>query len=473
MPDHKHTKPYKKSVFIFRRDLRLDDNTGLNAALRLSDVVIACFIFDPRQVDAANSYRSMNAIQFMIESASDLAQTITQNDGQLYLFYGHPAEIIETLIAKEQIDAIFVNRDYTPFSIARDNEIAAIAQRSAVAFNQSDDLLLTKPEDIQTKTKTFYQIFSAFYKNASLIPVAVPVRQEEGVYYTNHISNAQPLEKLYAQILPQKNDALMMHGGATAGNKMLADIIKLADYATTRDIPAITTSLLSAYLKFGCISIRAAHHTICKTLGYSHPLLRQLYWRDFFTHIAFHVPHIFGHAFNKKYDALTWKDDPTRFTAWCTGMTGFPIVDAGMRQLNTTGFMHNRVRMIVASFLVKDLHIDWRAGERYFAQQLVDYDPAVNNGNWQWCASTGCDSQPYFRIFNPWLQQKKFDPDCVYIKQWVPELKNFAVQSIHNWYKNSTTELSTYPRPIVDHATQADYSKKLFRGSLHPRDTGL
>ena len=204
------------------------------------------------------------------------------------------------------------------------------------------------------------------------------------------------------------------------------------------------------------------YHTIAKTLGHNHPLIQQLYWRDFFTHVAFHTPHVFGHAYNKKFEHIPWKHNVAHFEAWQKGKTGFPIVDAGMRQLNQTGFMHNRVRMIVASFLVKNLHINWQKGERYFAQKLIDYDPAVNNGNWQWCASTGCDAQPYFRIFNPWLQQKKFDPHAVYIKTWVPELQKVSVDHIHQWHTLHGSA-HAYPQPIVSHKSTSNQTKLLFK----------
>ncbi len=214
--------------------------------------------------------------------------------------------------------------------------------------------------------------------------------------------------------------------------------------------------------KFGTVSIREVFHLVKKELSQNHPLIRQLYWRDFFTTIAWCYPHMFGHAFQRKFDQLPWNTSNADFKRWCAGMTGFPLVDAGMRQLNQTGFMHNRARLIVGSFLVKDLHIDWQWGEKYFAQHLIDYDPAVNNGNWQWIASTGCDHQPYFRIFNPWLQQKKFDPDCVYIKRWVPELRNKDPKIIHTWY-NQKHPANGYPVPMLDHAKESIVTKELYK----------
>jgi deoxyribodipyrimidine photo-lyase len=210
--------------------------------------------------------------------------------------------------------------------------------------------------------------------------------------------------------------------------------------------------------------VREAYYAIVDALGSEHPLLRQLYWRDFFTHIAYHFPQVFGRAFIDKFAHLVWDNNREYFQAWAEGKTGFPIVDAGMRELNETGFMHNRVRMIVASFLVKDLHVSWRWGERYFAQHLIDYDPCVNNGNWQWAASTGCDAQPYFRIFNPWLQQQKFDADCQYIYHWLPELKGFSTKTIHQWDKKH--QPCEYPAPIIAHAYESQLSKARYKASM-------
>ncbi len=252
---------------------------------------------------------------------------------------------------------------------------------------------------------------------------------------------------------------------------ILDDLDRFRDYKTRRDFPfEHGTTRLSAYLKFGLCSIREIHEAVSKQLGILHPLIRQLYWRDFYIHIAFHFPHVFKRAFKPRYERIQWSYDSSLFQMWCEGKTGFPIVDAGMRQLNTTGWMHNRVRMIVASFLTKDLHIDWRWGERYFAERLVDYDPSVNNGNWQWAASTGADAQPYFRIFNPWRQQKRYDKECKYIKKWIPELSKVKANIIHKWFKptNLDSEIS-YPKPIVDHKEESQFAKELFASTFSTR----
>lgn len=457
-------KKYNKSLFIFHRDLRTADNRGLIRALSQSNYVIPCFIFDPAQIGEKNSYRSVNCIQFMIKSLQDLDEQLHKRDGKLYLFYGNTFEVIKKLIKHEKINAVFCNRDYTPFAINRDKAIEHLCHENKIDFIQEHDLLLHEPEQVLTGSNSPYSIFTAFYKKALTLPVDKPLPPFDGTFYHKQIEGAASKD-LYKKILPSQNPHLMAKGGRSEAVTILKNIKHQKDYLQTRDYPAIdSTTHLSAHFKFGTISIREAYWHIAQELGKTHPLIRQLYWRDFFTHVAYHSPFVFGQAFHEKYKNLPWKNDKKDFKAWCQGKTGFPIVDAGMRQLNATGWMHNRVRMIVASFLVKDLHIDWRWGEKYFAQQLVDYDPAVNNGNWQWSASTGCDAQPYFRIFNPWLQQVKFDPECAYIKKWVPELKDLDSKSIHTWYKAKQT-LKDYPQPIVDHAVESAKAKMVYRNA--------
>lgn len=455
---------YQKSIFIFRRDLRLQDNTGLIAALKNSKQVILVFIFDPVQVTAKNKYLSSNALQFMLESLQDLEIAIKKAQGKIYFFTGTTSTIINNLITALKPDAIFTNQDYTLFSLQRDAKIKQLCEQHQVAFCQSEDLLLLDPVQVKTKTGKNYQVFTAFYKNAQLIPVREPQTKtifHESCFYTKTISGAVRLSKIYQELLASTNQNLVTNGGAIASGKIAKNLAKFKNYLAIRDFPAQFTTHLSAHLKFGTISIRTIFYEIVKTLGPEHPLIRQLYWRDFFTYVAYHNPHVFGHAFNQKYDHIKWDYNTHKFKLWCEGKTGFPIVDAGMRELNQTGFMHNRVRMVTASFLVKDLHLDWRLGEQYFAQKLADYDPSVNNGNWQWVAGTGCDAQPYFRVFNPWLQQKKFDPDCVYIKQWLPELKLATPKVIHNWFKMQDPELD-YPKPILDHSVAAKQAVKLY-----------
>lgn len=451
---------YKKSLFIFRRDLRTHDNTGLVQANALSDTVIPCFILDPRQLGSRNKYKSDNCIQFMIESLQDLDSDLKKHKTALYLFKGEAHDVVDDLIKNESIDAVFCNRDYTPFSIERDNALKKICEKNKAAFHQYSDALLHEPEEIKTKNGTPYLMFTPFFKYAyTNLIVRSPQRSTTFIFYRQKIKNSLSL----AAIKKPHNNLIACHGGRTHGLKILKKIDQYADYQKVRDFPALNaTTHLSPHNKFGTVSIREVYYAIQKKLGSSHGLIRELYWRDFFTHIAFHFPTIFGKSFKKQYEKLMWKNNKKDFDAWCQGKTGFPIVDAGMRELNATGYMHNRVRMITASFLVKDLHIDWRWGERYFATKLVDYDPSVNNGNWQWVASTGCDAQPYFRIFNPWLQQKKFDADCIYIKKWIPELKSLPSNIIHTWFKKAKTISLDYPAPLIQHESEAVLSKNIY-----------
>jgi len=448
---------YRKSLFIFRRDLRLFDNTGLNAALAQSEQVMPAFIFDPRQIEP-HAYQSQPALQFMLQALEDLQQQIAGLGGNLYCFHNLPENVISRLQIDESIEAVFVNRDYTPFSLRRDAQMQQRCRQLGLDFHSASDLLLTEPEQVLKDNQKPYLIFTPFHKRARQFPVALPQSLSSGTLIKPTATNNHP-ELISTFKKPHHN---VLQGGRKIASALLNCMDQCRDYARQRDIPALAaTTGLSAYLKFGCCSIREAYYGIVEALGDEHPLLRQLYWRDFFTHIAFHFPHVFGQAFHRQYDAIVWRNDSDEFEAWTRGLTGFPIIDAGMRQLNETGWMHNRVRLLTASFLVKDLHISWQWGERYFARHLIDYDPCVNNGNWQWAASTGCDAQPYFRIFNPWLQQQKFDTDCIYIKHWLPELRPFPAAVIHRWYRQA--QPGDYPAPIVDHAQRSQQTKALFR----------
>lgn len=453
-------KVYKQSLFLFHRDLRVTDNTGLIQALHQSESVITLFILEPQQVGAKNQYKSDNAVQYMIESLHDLAQQIKEHGGYLHVLYGDTHNSIKNIFKEHAIDAFFCNSDYTPFAQKRDESIKQLCQEHDIVFQQYHDTLLQEPSAVLKKDGNPYTIFTPFYKKAMTIPVKKVDNHIAKSFAKRVLKNSVSHNAINLTIHAHTNPHIAVHGGRAEAKKRLkaaADI----DYTKTHDLPTESTTHLSADLKFGTLSARELYYYF-KTLGLNgHALIRQLYWRDFFTQIAYHFPHVFGHAFHKKYDRIHWNTDHQLFKKWCEGKTGFPLVDAGMRQLNETGFMHNRVRMVTASFLVKDLHIDWRLGERYFAQKLVDYDPAVNNGNWQWSASTGCDAQPYFRVFNPWLQQKKFDPECDYIKQWIPELKNVSVATIHAWYKNKVV-VKGYPQPMVDHAIESVIAKKMY-----------
>jgi deoxyribodipyrimidine photo-lyase len=444
----------QRVLFLFRRDLRLHDNTGLIAAAQHGEV-IPVFIFDTRQRN--HDYFSAHAFSFLLESLEDLNRQLQEYGSGLVIREGLPDELLAQLCKEFNASSVVVNRDYTPFSKTRDGKIEAALKAHGIAWHAQSDALLHEPETVKKQDGTPYTVFTPFWRQASSIPIPKPVAFK-GSFYKN---NPEPIPAHLRKLAK----APSLRGGTTEGLKLLQQACTFKDYGEQRDMLALdATSHLSAHFKFGTVSVRHAYHELAEHLGESSPIVRQLFWRDFFNHIAFHFPYVFGHSFQKKYDKIQWAKNDRYSTAWKEGRTGFPIVDAGMRELNETGYMHNRARMICASFLVKDLHLDWREGEKYFAQQLTDYDPCVNNGSWQWAASTGCDAQPYFRIFNPWLQQQKFDPDCEYIKRWVPELQHLSPKAIHAMEKQHPLGLQNYPRPIVDHRVQSEQAKAMFAG---------
>lgn len=452
---------YKKALFVFRRDLRGEDNTGLNAACSASQSVVPYFFIDPRQA-GEHPYRSLRALQFLIESLTDLYD---QLDGNISFVEGVVEQELEKIFKIEQCDAVFLNKDYTPFSLDRDNKVEAVCKKAGIAFHSFDDVLLVSPHEALKDNGQPYTVFTPFYKK-------MVHREPKAPQFTNFEKkltvNKKIAKKQIADFFPLQGKVVNeIVGGRINAKKKLSWAVKnLADYEKKRDFLIEPTSMLAAYLKFGCLSVREVYEALSQAYGKGSVLVRQLYWRDFFTTIAFHFPHVFGRSFNERYDRVKWSDDNKKFERWCTGTTGFPIVDASMRQLNQTGYMHNRGRMIVASFLTKDLHIDWRLGERYFATKLIDYDPAVNNGSWQWAASTGCDSQPYFRVFNPWLQQKKFDKHAEFIKQWVPELRSVSPEKIHTLFKLKDITPAGYHKPIVDHSLESKVAVARFKQVL-------
>ena len=454
----------KRALFIFRRDLRLQDNRGLIQALNTAEEVILAFIFTPEQIEH-NAYKSDRSLQFMIESLEELNDEVVKNKGKLYLFYSEPEKIVEKCITELSVDGVFVNSDYTPYSLRRDKKILSVCSKYSISFRSVHDLLLHPVDETLKSDGKPYTIFTPFFRNASKLEVCPPELKLKHRYYTQPISFSEEERTLYDKILPKRLSQAA--GGRKAGLKILENLEVFKGYAIERDFPERDqTTHLSPHLKFNTCSIREVYQAIVTKLGAHSELIRSLYWRDFFTSIGFHFPYVFEGAFKRKYDQLNWYSDSQTFDLWCQGKTGFPIVDAGMRELNQTGNMHNRVRMIVASFLIKDLHIDWRWGEKYFAQKLIDYDPALNNGNWQWSAGTGCDAQPYYRIFNPWLQAQKFDSECVYIKKWVPELRRFSSGEIHKWYlEKHYRQSKDYPSPIIDHAKEAAVALKIMQKS--------
>lgn len=458
---------YKISVFIFRRDLRLQDNHGFYQAITQSKTVIPIFILTPEQI-VNNKFRSENAIQFMFEALNDLNQSLKQYKSKLFILYGKQEELLQELIEAKQIECIFFNHDYTPYARHRDEKIRQLCKRYRVDCKSYNDYLLVEAGTIQNASGKPYLKFTPFYREALKHEIDfVPS------YRIQHLCSKQmKLSNEYKQAVNlfslidfnQQIHIAPQHSNRAYALRILKQIKQFRDYNENRNRLTYETTHLSAYIKFGLVSIREVYEAFIVTLGKRNDLIKQLYWREFYFNIIYHFPNVLGHSMKLKYDKIKWINDPKLFKAWKQGQTGYPVVDACMRQMNTTGFMHNRGRLIVSNFLIKIFHIDWQKGEHYFATKLIDYDPAVNNGNWQWSAGTGTDSQPYFRVFNPWIQSAKFDPDCQYIKKWIPELNSVHPSDIHAWHASFRQYPSVnYPTPIVDYNEQKQKVLKLYK----------
>lgn len=446
----------RKGAYLFTRDLRLDDNPALNEALVRCHEVLPLFILDPRQGEENVSFNA-RAFSFMLESVQDLSRAISLSGGALTVIRGRSEEIMDRLLKESGIKALFCQKDYTPFAVEREKRLAHVCRRHQAEIHVIHQSLLFPPESLLTRSGEPYRVFTPFKKRAFQLGVSVPQKCHEGRFSTSSPSGSTPLDRLQ-----ELKGTPLNEGGRTRGLERFRAFLGRDDYTAWRDFPAReATSGISPHLKFGTLSAREVWHRALEELGEAESFLSELLWRDFFTHIAFHFPHVFRESFQKRYDDIPWDEPGERFEQWCRGETGFPLVDAGMRQLNETGSMHNRVRMAAASLLIKDLHIHWREGERYFAALLTDYDPCVNNGNWQWAASTGCDAAPYFRIMNPWLQQKRFDPRGDYITTWLPELSGLTARELHdpNLHKKG------YPRPLVDHHRERLETLSRYRSS--------
>jgi deoxyribodipyrimidine photo-lyase len=452
---------FENGLFIFRRDLRIIDNKGLNLLSEYCKNIYTIFIFTPEQVGDKNKYKSDNSVQFMIESLDQLYSQISKSGGHLYTFYGHNENIIRECIKDFNIQIVCFNLDITPYARERDAKIIKLCERLKTYIIYDYDYYLHEPGSIVSGSGEPYQKFTPYYEASLKKKVELPAKMKnlnlskKNGHLKNQISLDHAIKK-FTHI----NSNILVHGGRLEAIKTLKTAIRTQiNYSKNHNDLNKQTSLLSAYIKFGCLSIREVY----KALHSKSALIRQLIWRDFYANILFSFPHVLGHAMKKKYNKIHWHYNSNWFKKWCDGETGYPIVDACMRQLNTTGYMHNRGRLIVASFLTKTLLIDWKDGEQYFASKLTDYDPASNNGNWQWVASTGADSQPYFRIFNPWEQGKNFDPNCEFIKKWVPELKDVPIKDILNWETECDNFKDVkYPKPIVNYKKQKDLALKMY-----------
>ncbi len=449
------------NIFWFRRDLRINDNQGLYNSL-INGNTLCIFIWDNNILKAIN--KDNPRIAFIHQSLIELKKQLISFGSDLLILNGTPEEIFIELINSYPIINVYANEDYEPFAINRDKQVAKLLQSHGISLNLFKDHLIYAKREILNNQGNPYTVYTP-YKNAwraKLNPSSIT--SVDLTPYLNNFFKLNPQTNFYdpSSEFPRVNE---LKGGEAAARLRLTRFIERIDtYNLSRDIPSLdSTSQLGVDLRFGTISIRTlVQLALSRQTEGAETWLHELIWREFFSQIMYNFPHVATKPFRKEYEALNYQNNQAWFKAWCDGKTGYPIVDAGMRQLNQTGFMHNRVRMICASFLCKDLLIDWRLGERYFAAKLLDYDFASNNGNWQWCASTGCDAQPYFRIFNPYLQSQKFDPEGSYIRKFVPELANLNAKQIHSPLHDGLFSQINYPLPIVNHQTQTKLAKIMF-----------
>jgi len=451
------------SLFIFRRDLRIVDNTALLEASRsTNEKIYPIFIFDPQQVTSKNKFKSNNCVQFMIESLKDLYK---QTNNKLTFYFGNPPDIIASILKNQHgIKSVYFNKDYSPYAVKRDTKIENECKKIGVECFSFHDLLLNYPGSVLNGSSEPYKIFGSYYSAANRKKINNPSTKKITSFsklteLKSKQLNISQIDKFYKQ-----NKDLFIPGGRENGLKLLKDIKELKKYNKERDCLTIETSKLSAHNKFGTISIREVYHAAKDKIPSQKEFIKQLHWRDYYHVIAYFYPYVIGGPFYEKYEKIKWNHNKKYWKAWIDGTTGFPIVDAGMRQMNETGYMHNRARLITCSFLVKDLLLNWEDSEKYFAQTLLDYDISVNNGNHQWVAGTGASNMPPFRVFNPWLQSKKYDPNAEYIKEWIPELKDVPAKDIHKWYKTYKDYPDVdYPDPIVDHEEQKKKALKMYK----------
>ena len=417
---NKKTHPGDRiSVFWFRRDLRLEDNTALTEALRSGFPVLPIFVFDTQIIDELNPDDAR--ISFIYKQLQKLHRQLVSMGSSLHILKGEPLAVLKELLAGYSIHAVYVNKDYEPYVINRDREVGEWLGSHGIPLHRFKDQVMFEKGEIVKNDGLPYTVFTPYKRKwLERLPAGASLSvggKIESGFYQHSISfprfESLGLKPSRIQVVPY-------------------DLSRIKDYPALRDLPAEdATSHLSPHLRFGTISIRK----IVAGLGPDDEIfLSELIWREFFMQILFHFPDVVNQNFNPKYNSIVWTNNEDDFERWCKGKTGYPLVDAGMRQLNETGYMHNRVRMVTAGFLCKHLLIDWRMGEAYFAEKLLDYELSSNNGNWQWAAGTGCDAAPYFRIFNPEAQMKRFDPGPEYVRRWIPEY--------------GTIE---YPGPMIDH----------------------
>ncbi|HEX6226642.1 MAG TPA: deoxyribodipyrimidine photo-lyase [Chryseolinea sp.] len=423
------------AVCWLRRDLRLEDNAALYHALKENQRVLPVFIFDTVILDALEDKKD-SRLEFIYQSLTHLHQQLKEIGSTLSVFHGNPVEIFQKLTPK----SVYANHDYEPYALQRDTAVEKILAGNGISFRTFKDQVIFEKNEIVKQDGKPYTIFTPYSKIWKGKLNKFYMKSYPTEKYFKHLVSRTPLP------FPTLSDL----GFEPTNIKFPARLIKssiIKSYHNTRNFPAMHgTTRLSVHLRFGTVSIRKLVQLAYKT---NETWLNELIWREFYQMILYHFQNVVTHSFKPAYDRIEWRNDQSEFEAWCEGRTGYPIVDAGMRELNETGFMHNRVRMIVASFLTKHLLIDWRWGEAHFAKKLLDYDLASNNGGWQWAAGSGCDAAPYFRIFNPALQEEKFDPDQKYISKWVPEYQS-----------------KDYPAPIVNHQVARERAIRVYKAAL-------
>ncbi|MGB8437428.1 MAG: deoxyribodipyrimidine photo-lyase [Burkholderiales bacterium] len=469
----------------YRRDLRLTDHAALSRALDASSAVYCVFCFDTEILDPLPS-RTDRRVEFIWHTVQELDRALAERGGGLIVLHGRAREEVPRLAVALGVATVYANRDYEPAARERDADVREALEARGIGFESFKDQVIFERDELLTGARTPYSVFTA-YKNAwlrQLSPADLAAHPAE--------RGTGNLARPPAGRIPTLDDLGFRRTNLTelpiptgmSGARALFDafIERIGQYHERRDFPALHgPSYLSVHLRFGTISVRelAGRARAIGGRG-AETWLTELVWRDFYFMILHHHPHVVGHAFKRELEDVEFENDPERFAAWCEARTGYPLVDAAMRQINRTGYMHNRLRMVVASFLVKDLLVDWRWGERYFADHLIDFDLAANNGGWQWAASTGCDAQPYFRIFNPVTQSEKFDPDGRFIRHYVPELAKIPDRYIHAPWRMSPAEQSVcgcvigrdYPPPVVDHAVSRKATLERYERARRPGARG-
>lgn len=467
----------RSALAWFRRDLRLDDNAALGRALAQAERVFCCFVFDTEILDALES-RADRRVDFIWRSVHELRERLQEAGGDLMVLHGRAREEVPRLAAALGVDEVVAAEDYEPAAVARDREVSDRLRTDGIGFTTVKDSVVFAGSELLTQAGRPFAVFTP-YKNAWLKLVSeaelAPRLSRDHLRHLAPRSKETRLPKLHQMGFARTDlAATAIRPGEQGAQDTLDDFLKRIDaYHQQRDYPALeVTSGLAIHNRFGTISIRRlARIGLERRTAGADSWLAELIWRDFFFQVLHHHPQAAQEAFRPAFAHIDWPNDAALFQAWRDGKTGYPIVDAAMRQINATGNMHNRLRMIAASFLVKDLLVDWRWGEQYFANKLNDFDLAANNGNWQWAASTGCDAQPYFRIFNPLTQSRKFDAEGTFIRRFVPELAAVPLKFIHAPWAMPPGEQAAcgcvigrdYPAPVVDHAVQRERALTLYR----------